>query len=74
LLDDLILRCCSEIHIFFCFQDIATLGVVVVKQCGYTAIVRVPVGTALANVSLTEEDIDIGDQPDGGSNALNVNR
>lgn len=73
-MDELILRYCSEIHLFFPFQDTATLGVVVVKHCGYTAIVQVPVGTALANVSLTEQDIDIGDQPDGGSNALNVNR
>lgn len=68
-MDEFILRYC-----FFCFQDIATLGAVGVKYCGYTATVQIPVGATLAEVSLSDEDIYIEDQPDGGSNALNVNR
>lgn len=47
---------------------------VVVKHCGYTAVVQVPVDAQLTTVSLAQHDIDIEDQPEGGSNALNVNR
>ncbi|KAG8070424.1 hypothetical protein GUJ93_ZPchr0006g44035 [Zizania palustris] len=54
-------------------HDTATLGVVVVKHCGYTAVVQVPVYAQLTTVSLPQHDIDIEDQPEGGSNALNVN-
>ncbi|KAL5207441.1 hypothetical protein ABZP36_031876 [Zizania latifolia] len=54
-------------------HDTATLGVVVVKHCGYTAVVQVPVDAQLTTVSLPQHDIDIEDQPEGGSNALNVN-
>ncbi|KAJ3699054.1 hypothetical protein LUZ61_002759 [Rhynchospora tenuis] len=54
-------------------HDTATLGVVVVKHCGYTATVQIPSVASLTEVSLAEQDIDIMDQPDGGSNALNVN-
>ncbi|XP_062221728.1 protein REDUCED CHLOROPLAST COVERAGE 2-like [Phragmites australis] len=54
-------------------HDIATLGVVVVKHCGYTAVVQVPVDTQLTSASLAQQDIHIEDQPEGGSNALNVN-
>ncbi|WVZ73330.1 hypothetical protein U9M48_021650 [Paspalum notatum var. saurae] len=54
-------------------HDTATLGVVIVKHCGYTAVVQVPVDTELATTSLALQDIHIEDQPEGGSNALNVN-
>uniref|UniRef100_J3LBG1 Clu domain-containing protein n=1 Tax=Oryza brachyantha TaxID=4533 RepID=J3LBG1_ORYBR len=54
-------------------HDTATLGVVVVKHCGYTAVVQVPVDAQLTTVSLVGHGIDIEDQPEGGSNALNVN-
>lgn len=54
-------------------HDTATLGVVVVKHCGYTAVVQVPADAQLTTVSLAQHDIDIEDQPEGGSNALNVN-
>ncbi|KAL5212192.1 hypothetical protein ABZP36_023039 [Zizania latifolia] len=54
-------------------HDTATLGVVVVKHCGYTAVVQVPVDAQLTTVSLLQHDINIEDQPEGGSNALNVN-
>ncbi|CAI9098597.1 OLC1v1035273C1 [Oldenlandia corymbosa var. corymbosa] len=53
-------------------HDIPTLGVVVVRHCGYTAIVKV-VAEKDQNCKFTSEDIDICDQPDGGANALNVN-
>ncbi|KAK3159330.1 hypothetical protein QOZ80_2AG0148710 [Eleusine coracana subsp. coracana] len=54
-------------------HDTPTLGVVVVKHCGYTAAVQVPVDTQLTAASLAQQDIHIEDQPEGGSNALNVN-
>ncbi|KAL6911983.1 hypothetical protein ACP4OV_000788 [Aristida adscensionis] len=54
-------------------HDSATLGVVVVKHCGYTVVVQVPVDTQLSGTSLAQQDIHIEDQPEGGSNALNVN-
>ncbi|CAN6233123.1 unnamed protein product [Urochloa humidicola] len=54
-------------------HDTATLGVVIVKHCGYTAVVQVPVDTDLTATSLAQQDIRIEDQPEGGSNALNVN-
>ncbi|CAL5056201.1 unnamed protein product [Urochloa decumbens] len=54
-------------------HDTATLGVVIVKHCGYTAVVQVPVDTDLTATSLAQQDIHIEDQPEGGSNALNVN-
>lgn len=52
-------------------QDTSSLGMVVVKHCGYTAIVKV-VGD-IVDGSLPQ-DIKIDDQPDGGANALNINR
>ncbi|KAF8389259.1 hypothetical protein HHK36_025952 [Tetracentron sinense] len=53
-------------------QDTASLGVVVVRHCGYTAIVKVPVEVNWERTPVPQ-DIDIEDQPDGGANALNVN-
>ena len=55
-------------------QDTATLGVVLVKHCGYTAVVQVPLDAQLTTVVPAQQDIHIEDQPEGGSNALNVNR
>ncbi|KAM3244561.1 hypothetical protein ACQJBY_056090 [Aegilops geniculata] len=54
-------------------HDTATLGVVVVKHCGYTAVVQVPLDAQLTTVVPAQQDIHIEDQPEGGSNALNVN-
>ncbi|XP_027067368.1 protein REDUCED CHLOROPLAST COVERAGE 2 isoform X2 [Coffea arabica] len=53
-------------------HDTSTLGVVVVKHCGYTAIVKV-VAETNQNDSLVSQEIEIDDQPEGGANALNVN-
>lgn len=50
----------------------SSLAVVVVHHCGYTATVKV-VGNV--NVRKPEvRDIEIDDLPDGGANALNINR
>ena len=46
---------------------------VVVRHCGFTAIVKVAAEINLDGGSLPQ-DIDIEDQSDGGANALNVNR
>ncbi|XP_074581580.1 protein REDUCED CHLOROPLAST COVERAGE 2-like isoform X2 [Curcuma longa] len=54
-------------------HDTATLGVVVVRHCGYTAVVRVPVDAGSGESPLMEQDIHIEEQPEGGSNSLNVN-
>uniref|UniRef100_A0A5B7BBA0 Clu domain-containing protein n=1 Tax=Davidia involucrata TaxID=16924 RepID=A0A5B7BBA0_DAVIN len=53
-------------------HDTSTLGVVVIRHCGYTAVVKI-----MAEVNWKgnpiPQDIDIEDQPEGGANALNVN-
>ncbi|KAL1551360.1 protein TSS-like [Salvia divinorum] len=51
-------------------HDTSSLGVVVVRHCGYTATVKV-VGDIKSGRNL--KDIEIEDQPDGGANALNIN-
>ncbi|THG02632.1 hypothetical protein TEA_020743 [Camellia sinensis var. sinensis] len=53
-------------------HDTSTLGVVVVRHCGYTAVVKVAAEVNWEG-KLTPQDIDIEDQPEGGANALNVN-
>ncbi|GLJ15752.1 hypothetical protein SUGI_0259240 [Cryptomeria japonica] len=52
-------------------HDTATLGVVIVKHCGYTAVVKV-FGDVEKGVESLSREIDIEDQPEGGANALNV--
>lgn len=52
-------------------HDTATLGVVIVKHCGYTAVVKVS-GNEEKGVESLSREIDIEDQPEGGANALNV--
>ncbi|CAM0901984.1 unnamed protein product [Alopecurus aequalis] len=64
-------------------KDSSTLGVVIVKHCGYTATVKVSGRTKNSSDSKQTSDvsdhldgilnIDVDDHPDGGSNALNVN-
>lgn len=53
-------------------HDTATLGVVILKHCGYTAVVKVS-GNIKRELESSPLDIDIEDQPEGGANALNVN-
>ncbi|XAR65561.1 hypothetical protein NMG60_11009721 [Bertholletia excelsa] len=53
-------------------HDTPTLGVVVVRHCGYTAVVKVKAEVSWEGKNMPE-DIEIEDQPEGGANALNVN-
>ena len=54
-------------------QDTSTLGVVVVRHGGYTAVVKVMAEVNWEGKPIPQ-DIEIEDQPEGGANALNVNR
>lgn len=45
----------------------------VIRHCGYTAIVKVATEVNWGGNPIPQ-DIDIEDQPEGGENALNVNR
>ncbi|XWS70878.1 hypothetical protein CRYUN_Cryun03dG0086800 [Craigia yunnanensis] len=53
-------------------HDTSTLGVVVIRHCGYTAVVKVSAEVNLEGIPIPQ-DIDIEDQPEGGAYALNVN-
>ncbi|KAK6126997.1 hypothetical protein DH2020_039263 [Rehmannia glutinosa] len=53
--------------------DTSTLGVVVVRHCGYSAIVKISAEVDWGGKPIPQ-DIGIEDHPDGGANALNVNR
>ncbi|KAJ6800021.1 protein TSS [Iris pallida] len=53
-------------------HDLATLGVINVRYCGYIAIVKVKQYDK-TNVDLPLQTVDIADQPEGGANALNIN-
>ncbi|XP_050233705.1 protein REDUCED CHLOROPLAST COVERAGE 3 [Mercurialis annua] len=52
-------------------HDTSSLGMVIVRHCGYTATVRVVGEVKKRNGKA--QDIEIPDQPDGGSNSLNIN-
>ncbi|WJX25314.1 Protein REDUCED CHLOROPLAST COVERAGE 2 [Trifolium repens] len=54
-------------------HDTPTLGAVIIRHCGYTAVVKVSPETDLAGSPNGSLEIDIEDQPEGGANALNVN-
>jgi len=54
-------------------QDITTLGVVVVRYCGYVVAVKVEGGENENVNSSSYQSIELFDQPDGGANALNIN-
>lgn len=53
-------------------QDTTTFGVVVIRHCGYVATVRVR--GDVKKVESSKLDVEVEDQPEGGANALNVNR
>ncbi|GAY48522.1 hypothetical protein CUMW_112300 [Citrus unshiu] len=53
-------------------QDTSTLGVVIIRHSGYTAVVKVSAEVNWDGHPIPQ-DIDIEDQPEGGANALNVN-
>ncbi|XP_002523351.2 protein REDUCED CHLOROPLAST COVERAGE 1 [Ricinus communis] len=52
-------------------HDIATLGIVNVRYCGYFAVVKVD-GAEEKNVRPPSQSIEL-EQPEGGANALNIN-
>ncbi|CAI8587235.1 unnamed protein product [Vicia faba] len=54
-------------------HDTSTLGAVIIRHCGYTAVVKVSAETDWARSPDESLEIDIEDQPEGGANALNVN-
>lgn len=58
----------------FYVQDITTLGVVNVRYCGYVVVVKVEVGVRENVDSPSQQTIELFDQPEGGANALNINR
>lgn len=57
----------------FSIQDVATLGVLNVRHCGYIATVKVQ-GKENDKVGSPLQSMELPDQPDGGANALNINR
>lgn len=65
-----LLNIISNEEIFF--QDTPALGTVIVRHCGYTAVVNVKGKTQKGMSDF--HDILIDDLPDGGANALNLNR
>lgn len=54
-------------------QDLDSLGVVVVRYRGYTAVAEAS-GLDTLKIEGLPADLEIEDQPDGGADALNVNR
>lgn len=54
-------------------QDVATLGAVNVRYCGYVAVVKVD-EREIQKVRPPSKSIELLEQPEGGANALNVNR
>ncbi|CAA2967445.1 TSS isoform X2 [Olea europaea subsp. europaea] len=53
-------------------HDTSTLGVVVVRHCGYTAIVKVAAEVNWEGYPIPQ-DVEIEDHPEGGANSLNIN-
>ncbi|KAI9192725.1 hypothetical protein LWI28_027037 [Acer negundo] len=53
-------------------HDTSTLGVVIIRHCGYVAVVKVSSEVNWEGNPIPQ-DINIEDQPEGGANALNVN-
>ncbi|XP_019177938.1 PREDICTED: protein TSS isoform X3 [Ipomoea nil] len=53
-------------------HDTSTLGVVVVRHCGYTAIIKVAAEVNWGSNPIPQ-DIEVEDQTEGGAGALNVN-
>lgn len=54
-------------------QDIATLGVINVRYSGYIAVVKVE-GRGDIQMDHPLDGSELLDQPEGGANALNINR
>ncbi|WJZ97009.1 hypothetical protein VitviT2T_015644 [Vitis vinifera] len=54
-------------------HDFATLGVVNVRYCGYIVVVKLE-GKESSKMDTHFQSIELLDQPEGGANALNINR
>jgi len=61
-------------YVTFNVQDITTLGVVYVRYCGYVVVVKVEGGANDNDNSSFHQNNEVFDQPEGGANALNINR
>lgn len=55
-------------------QDTTTLGVVYLRYCGYVVVVKVEGGVNEKVNSPSHQNVELFDQPEGGANALNINR
>lgn len=53
-------------------HDTPTLAVVIIRHCGYTAVVKASADVNWEGKPIPQ-DVEIEDQPEGGANALNVN-
>lgn len=67
------LESCQSANCGFKLQDISTLGVVNIRYCGYIAVVKVN-HHEKSEVDLSLPSPLITDHPEGGANALNINR
>ena len=54
-------------------QDVATLGIVNVRYCGYVVVVKVERKES-GKMGPHFQSIELLDQPEGGANGLNINR
>lgn len=64
----------SDKDFTFDAQDATTLGVINVRYCGYVVVVKVEGGVNGSLDSSSQQNIELFDQPEGGANALNINR
>lgn len=53
-------------------QDVATLGTISLKYCGYISVVKIEKENE--KLSPPSQIVDLLEQPEGGANALNINR
>ncbi|CAA2967347.1 Hypothetical predicted protein [Olea europaea subsp. europaea] len=64
--------CRMQVQSWIAKMDTSTLGVVVIRHCGYTSIVKVAAEVNWEGNPIPQ-DIEIEDHPEGGANSLNVN-
>lgn len=53
-------------------QDVDTLGTISLKYCGYISVVKIEKESE--KLSPPSQIVDLLEQPEGGANALNINR
>jgi hypothetical protein len=64
----------TDKYLTFNAQDTTTLGVVYVRYCGYVVVVKVEGEVDEKVNTLSHQNNELFDQPEGGANALNINR